>query len=307
MQNNKRKSTFFCKKLFNICTKLILIKAVQFERINPDPGSSFKVLYHNVMADVFKWNYHYHPEVELVFVFDGIGRRHVGNHVSYYENGDLVLIGSNLPHGGFGYGALAMHEEVVVQFPEEIIQNTTEFEAINDLLKKSRTGLCFGNEIRESLKDKFVKIKQSDGIARYFLLLEILKVLSETNDYFSLNERTFEKGTFTKDQQRGRRIFDFIKENYGRDINTAEVAEISNLTTPAFCNYFKKNFGVTFTDFLNQFRVNQACLLLTENQNISEVAFQCGFNSLSYFSRTFKQVKNLSPKEFQLRVSDGKK
>lgn len=306
MQNNERKSIFTLKKLFNICTKLTLISMVQFERILPDTGSSFKVLYHNVMADVFKWNYHYHPEVELVFVFDGIGRRHVGNHVSYYESGDLVLIGSNLPHAGFGYGALAMHEEVVVQFPEEIIQKSAEFEAINEMLEKSKTGLCFGDAIRQALRDKFVNIRQSTGVERYLLLIEILKYLSETHDYFCLNERAFEKNTFAKDQQRARRIFDFIKENFSRDINTSEIAEISNLTVPAFCNYFKKNFGVTFTDFLNQYRVNQACLLLTENQNISEVAFQCGFNSLSYFSRTFKQVKNLSPKEFQLRVYVGK-
>ncbi len=279
---------------------------VQLERISPDAGSSLRVLYHNVMADVFKWNYHYHPEVELVFVFDGIGRRHVGNHVSYYESGDLVLIGSNLPHAGFGYGALAMHEEVVVQFSDEIIHRSPEFLAILELLEKSKTGLCFGKKTRELLRDKFVKIKQIHGIERFLVLIEILKSLSETNDYFCLNERVFEKGTFTKDQQRARRIFDFIKENYARDITTNEVAEISNLTVPAFCNYFKKNFGVTFTDFLNQFRINQACLLLTENQNISEVGFQCGFNSLAYFSRTFKQVKNLSPKEFQLRVFEGK-
>ncbi len=92
-----------------------------FEQIQNDEGSSFRLLNQKVNAHEFPWSYHYHPEFELVLVFDGKGRRHVGNHLSYYEDGDLVLIGSNLPHAGFGYDSIGEHEEIVIQFKDDFL------------------------------------------------------------------------------------------------------------------------------------------------------------------------------------------
>ena len=88
----------------------------EFEKIIPDNGSSFTLLHVNVPVNSVPWHYHYHPEIELVCVLKGSGKRHVGNHLSYFDSGDLVLIGPNLPHSGFGNGALGLHEEIVVQF-----------------------------------------------------------------------------------------------------------------------------------------------------------------------------------------------
>lgn len=275
---------------------------IPLERISPDPESSFKILYHHVMPDVFLWNYHYHPEFELVLVFDGIGRRHVGNHVSYYENGDLVLIGSNLPHSGFGYGALGKHEELVIQFKRELVQDIAEFEIVNQLLKKAQYGVSFPKAVKKRLEGDFRKIKGLEPFERYISLLSILRKLAMETDYQILNSTQYQTSDFAKDQNRVLKIFQYVEKNYANDINTHQVADLSNLTLPAFCNYFKKNFGVSFTDFLNEYRINQACIQLTEGQSVSNVAFLCGFNSLSYFSRTFKYFKKISPSEFQSKV-----
>lgn len=275
---------------------------IPLERISPDPESSFKILYHHVMPDVFLWNYHYHPEFELVFVFDGIGRRHVGNHVSYYENGDLVLIGSNLPHSGFGYGALGKHEELVIQFKRELVQEIAEFEIVNQLLKKAQYGISFPKAVKKRLEGDFKKIKGLEPFERYISLLSILRKLAIETDYQILNSTLYQSNDFAKDQNRVLKIFQYVEKNYANEINTQQVAELSNLTLPAFCNYFKKNLGVSFTDFLNEYRINQSCIQLTEGQSVSNVAFLCGFNSLSYFSRTFKYFKKISPSEFQSKV-----
>jgi AraC-like DNA-binding protein len=258
------------------------------------------------MPEEFLWNFHFHPEIELVFVFDGIGRRHVGNHVSYYENGDLVLIGSNLPHSGFGYGALGKHEEMVIQFKKEIIQETVEFEKVHQLLQKAQFGISFSGEIKKTLQEDFRKIKELPSFERFVCLLHILQKLANHADFQVLNNTQYQKSNFSKDQHRVFRIFEFVEKNYANEINTQTLADLSNLTLPAFCNYFKKNFGVSFTDFLNEYRINQACILLTESQTISNVAFLCGFNSLSYFSRTFKYFKNISPSEFRSKVFEKK-
>lgn len=275
---------------------------IPLERISPDPESSFKILYHHVMPDVFLWNYHYHPEFELVFVFDGIGRRHVGNHVSYYENGDLVLIGSNLPHSGFGYGALGKHEELVIQFKRELVQEIAEFEIVNQLLKKAQYGVSFPKAVKKRLEGDFKKIKGLEPFERYISLLSLLRKLAIETDYQILNSTLYQSNDFAKDQNRVLKIFQYVEKNYANDINNQQVAELSNLTLPAFCNYFKKNLGVSFTDFLNEYRINQSCIQLTEGQSVSNVAFLCGFNSLSYFSRTFKYFKKISPSEFQSKV-----
>ena len=300
MQINSKKSIYFLKKLLNICTRLIFLKlSIPLERILPDKNSSFRVLYHNVSPEVFSWNFHYHPEIELVFVFGGIGRRHVGNHVSYYENGDLVVIGSNLPHSGFGYGALAMHEEVVIQFRREIILDGLEFEPILTLFKKADFGLSFIGKTREILMPIFKEMLLLEGFDRYIKLLQILKILADSNEYVTLNLTQYEKSNFSKDQKRVLKIFEFVERNFAAEIKTKEMADLSNLTIPAFCNYFKKNFGVSFTDFLNEYRINQACMKLSEGKSIKDVCFECGFNSLSYFSRSFKNIKNITPTDFQ--------
>jgi AraC-like DNA-binding protein len=279
---------------------------IPLERIIPDEGSSFKVIYHDVLPEVFLWNYHYHPEIELVFVFDGIGRRHVGNHVSFYEGGDLVLIGSNLPHSGFGYGALGRHEEIVLQFKKELIQDTVEFEKVNRMLKNAQFGVAFSPETKKALAEDFREIRNLPPFERYLALINILQKLAQQTDFQLLNNALFQQSIFSKDQNRVLRIFEFVEKNYTEVINTQSVADLSNLTLPAFCNYFKKNFGVSFTDFLNEYRINQACRQLTEGKSVSDVAFLCGFNSLSYFSRTFKQFKSISPSEFQNKVYEKK-
>jgi AraC-like DNA-binding protein/mannose-6-phosphate isomerase-like protein (cupin superfamily) len=279
---------------------------IPLERISADKESSFRVLYHHVMPEEFLWNFHYHPEIELVFVFDGIGRRHVGNHVSYYENGDLVLIGSNLPHSGFGYGALGKHEEIVVQFKKEIIQETVEFEKVQQLLQKAQYGISFSGKIKKTIEKDFRLIKELTSFERLLCLLGILQKLANETDYQVLNNTQYQKSNFSKDQHRVLRIFEFVEKNFANEINTQTLADLSSLTLPAFCNYFKKNFGVSFTDFLNEYRINQACIMLTESQTVSNVAFLCGFNSLSYFSRTFKYFKNISPSEFQQKVFEKK-
>jgi len=91
---------------------------IDLEIILPDEGSSFRLLHTKTTAEKFPWQYHYHPEYEIVCVLNGDGTRHVGNHFSTYENGDLVLMGPNLPHSGFGLNAHGMHEEIVVQIKD---------------------------------------------------------------------------------------------------------------------------------------------------------------------------------------------
>ena len=119
---------------------------VTFERVIPDEKSSFRTIHNTAPISEFKWEYHYHPEIELVCVISGSGTRHVGYHKSNYTHGDLVLIGSNIPHSGFGLNSIDPHEEIVLQFREDILQfpeQESEARSIKSLLELSKFGILY--------------------------------------------------------------------------------------------------------------------------------------------------------------------
>jgi AraC-like DNA-binding protein len=275
----------------------------EFEIIQPDVGSSFRLLHHQVTADTFKWHYHYHPEYEIVCVFHGSGRRHVGNHLSNYVDGDLVLIGSNLPHGGFGYGAVGMHEEIVIQFTEDFLGENflhkPEMNNIKLLFERAKQGLSFQGETKKNLSEKFKNLSQLPHFERLIELLKILHELANSTEYTSLNSANIRYNFSLKDQERLDKVYKFVEKNYFQVIDIQDVAEICNLTVPAFCNYFKKNLNQTFTDFTNEYRINQACKMLLKGHEIVDICFGCGFNNVSYFGRVFKQFKGTNPSQFR--------
>jgi AraC-like DNA-binding protein/quercetin dioxygenase-like cupin family protein len=279
----------------------------EFEIIQPDAGSSFRVLHHQVSADTFKWHYHYHPEYEIVCVFQGLGRRHVGNHLSNYDDGDLVLIGSNLPHGGFGYGSVGMHEEIVVQFTADFLGENflskPEMEYIQRLFERSKQGLHFHGKTKEYLSERFRKLPQLSHFERLIELLNILQNLANSTEFIALNPANVRYNFSQKDQERLDKVYKYVEQNYFQEIDIQDVAKICNLTVPAFCNYFKKNLNQTFTDFTNEFRINQACKMLLDGHEIVDICFGCGFNNVSYFGRVFKQFKGINPSQFRRKFS----
>ena len=133
---------------------------IEFELVQEDEGSSLRLLHEKLSSEKFTWQYHYHPEYELVYVVAGNGTRQVGNHISNYENGDLVLMGPELPHSGFGLNARGMIEQVVIQFKKEVfgpaLLQRPEMKRINVLLDKSRYGISFGETAKQTVTKKLL-------------------------------------------------------------------------------------------------------------------------------------------------------
>lgn len=277
-----------------------------FEQIQNDEGSSFRFLHQKVIAQQFPWNYHYHPEFELVLVFGGMGRRHVGNHLSYYDDGDLVLIGSNLPHAGFGYDALGEHEEIVIQFKDDFLGESffdkPEMINIKKLFERSQQGIQFYGQTHQKVAESLKKLIDSSQFERLMGLLNIFQILASSQEYNLLNSIDTRYDFNQKDQMRLKRIYEYVEKTYQYPINIREVADIANLTVPSFCNYFKKTVNQTFTDFMHEYRINKACQLLMTEKSIADVCFECGFTNNSYFSKVFKEIKGKSPLEFKKLV-----
>lgn len=274
---------------------------VSYEDVQFDRNSSFCTLHIDVPVKELGWEYHYHPEVELVCVISGNGTRHVGYHKSNYSNGDLFLIGSNIPHSGFGLNAVDPHEEIVIQFQEKIFvfpKEVEEMAIVSKLLALAKLGILFGDTIKKKMIPRLYKLVDASHPERYSMLLGILFDLAISNDYTLLNKEIMPHTIISKNKERLETIFNYIEVNYKSEISIAVIADLVNLTLPSFCNFFKKATKITFTDFVNQYRIDKACSLLAQNRSIAEACFETGYNSLSYFSRTFKKCIGKTPTAF---------
>lgn len=275
---------------------------VKFEKIIPDKNCSFRTIHFNALSKVMNWQYHYHPEVELVCIVSGGGTRHIGYHKSSLKDGDLCLIGSNVPHSGFGLNARDPHEEIVLQFKEEILQfpgSIQELSGIDKMINLAKLGIHFHPNVRKEILPKLFQLLETKPTKRYFVLLEILSILSETEDYTILNKDIMPYTIISRNKDRLQKIFSYVESNYDREIHIETAATLANLTLPAFCNFFKKATQITFTEFVNQYRINKACTMLLEDKNIIDCCYSCGFNNISYFNRIFKKYMNKTPTEFK--------
>ncbi len=275
------------------------------EKIEPGFGSSFslRTYYGNAQNKNYSF-WHYHPEIELVYVNGGTGKRQIGSHISYYRNGDLILIGSNLPHCAFT-DSLTGHEcETVLQlrpdFLGESFFDITEMRSLKNLFERAKKGIVFHGETKRSIGKKVEELKEKDPFNRLISLLEIFKMLEQTDNYTILNAQGFILETELQDNDRINVIFNFVKEEFQRAISLEEISNKVNMTTPAFCRYFKKITGKTFTQFVNEYRLAHAAKLLHEKQiSITDVCFESGFNNFSHFNKQFKKYTGKSPSTYR--------
>ena len=268
----------------------------------PDPGQSFK-LFTPSLRNYFFW--HYHPEYELVYVEAVTGIRHVGQHISSFMESDLVLIGPNVPHLNFDYGIETDYHQLVVQLKENFLgdafKETPEFSNINALFEKAHIGLSFGGETKRIVAEKLRQMQQLPHFEQLMNLLEVFQVLATSNEVTELNEQDTSIKLFLDDKIRMGSIYKYIHANYDKNPDVNAVAADVHLSSAAFCRYFRKQTKMTFTDFVNQYRITQAKTLLLKDVSVSEACYEVGFDSLSYFNKLFKKLEGENPSAFKRR------
>lgn len=271
------------------------------EAIKPDSGSSFRILLTPNLNDIFYW--HFHPEIEIVFVEAEKGIRHIGDHISTYESSDLALIGSFIPHLNFDYGVKTTVETVVIQLKEhffdEGLQQFPEFDEIKKLFERVKTGVAFYGDTKLKAGERLKKISALSKFDQFVELIQIFHFLAQSIEYVKLNARPISNQSILKQQDRMLLIYKHVEEYFKDKIDTNLIASKSNLSVPAFCRYFKKTTKLTYTDFVNQYRITYAKKLLLQGLNVTEACFDSGFENLSYFNRAFKKVTGISPSSFK--------
>ncbi|HOY18767.1 MAG TPA: AraC family transcriptional regulator [Haliscomenobacter sp.] len=276
---------------------------IKFEDIRPDSDSSFRILLTPRLHNTFLW--HYHPEYELVYIEGANGTRHIGDHISRYEGSDLVFIGPNVPHLNFDYGVETEHHKVVVQLKADFLGKdffqAPEMKDVRKLFEQAREGVSFFGETKKEIGARLKDLTTHNHFRQLLELLDIFQTLAESWETQALGAKPLQNEHKFADQQRLQRMYHFVEQHYRDRIDMEEVIALSNLSNAAFCRYFKRMTGMTFTAFLNQYRINQSKRLLLQHCNVSEACYGSGFENLSHFNKTFKKMTGENPKDFRRR------
>ena len=277
------------------------------EKITTDFGSSILAKKHTEFLKKIKAFWHFHPEIELVYVNKGKGKRHIGNHLSYFNNSQLLLIGSYLPHNGFTDRLTTNGSETLIQFKPDFLGDAffevPEMKPISILFEKAKKGILFGVETKQKLGPKIERLSEKKGFKQILILLEILHTLSKSEDYTLLNADGFALETQPQNNSKLDLIFKHINANFNKHISLDEIANLASMTVPAFCRFFKKTTGKTFTKIVNEYRIVHATKLLSESKiSITDICFECGFNNFSHFNKLFKEFTGKSASKYRGEV-----
>jgi AraC-like DNA-binding protein len=275
------------------------MKAILEDVKSNQGASSFYAFRYQVPFFQFKW--HYHPEYELTYIVKGNGYRIVGNSYEYFNDGDLVLLGNHLPHTWSGkLNDDIKSDAVVIQFSKEFIApflGLNESLLIKNMLDTSVRGIRF--EPDEELVSKIIALTETNGVDKILKLISVLDDLSKKQPTL-IASNSFHNVVSKKNEMRINKVCLYIQNNFYTKISLKEVADLIFLTESNFCKFFKKATGKTYSDYLNELRINEACRLLVQTEkSINQISFECGFETLSYFNRVFLNKKGVTPSLFR--------
>lgn len=258
----------------------------------------------------FQAPFHSHPELELVYIKESYGKRIVGNSVEQFVPGDMVFLGSDIPHVWLndeiyyqGISTLKA-KAIVVYFSKEIFgpifYELKETQKINTLFNQAVRGLSVSGKTNELIAKKLERLVHKKNFEIIVGLFEILSILSESTDITFVNNEVYNPINDQIKSDRISDVFDYVKENYKEEISLIEIAKIAHLTPTSFCRMFKLKTKKSFVEYLNEIRVSNACKLLIEtDMGVSEIAYECGYKTASNFNQLFKKLTGTTPKEYR--------
>lgn len=261
-------------------------------------------------VDKFYNQWHFHPEIELIYIHKGRGTRFIGNDVHRFERDELCLVGSNMPHMWrcdpeyFIEGSKLKLDVTVIYFHHDFLGdkffNIPELKSVNSLLEKAKQGIRITGSTKLQVKELVKKLSKATGLERITILLSILEKIAFSKDKEYINTIYNPEKIEKSEADRLNSVFQYISDNFQRKITLEEIASVANLSAKAFCRYFKSKTRKTFYNFLLEVKVAHACnLILEKDMSINEVCYDSGFNNLSNFNRYFKKLMNKTPLEFK--------
>ncbi len=257
----------------------------------------------------FTYPWHFHSEIEILYVIEGSGTSFVADNIESFSSGDLAILGSNLPHfwrSDEKYHSANSKENInyiVLQFPRDLFHEPVfeypEFHLIQQLFKRASRGIRFVPPFSDKAGKKIIKIAQSTGFQRVIYFLQLLHQMAKTEDYRMLAGELYHQQNHDFTNDRLTKVLHFLATGYQQKIELEKVADIAHLHPSAFCRFFKEKTGKSLFEYVSDMRISYACRLITEGKlSVSQICYESGFNNLSNFNRTFKRNTGFTPSAY---------
>lgn len=262
---------------------------------------------------LFSTNFHFHKEIQINYIVEGSGQRVIGDNISNFEKDELTLLGSNLPHVWYSNHpsqpdekhAISITLFIDVEKCLNILEQLQETHNIRSFFNQMERGVIFTGKSKAQLTKLLFAINEAENLERTIYFLQLLNQLTKTEDFQYISSTSY-RNRYSSQEFKGNQIdhiIRFVLENYNKDIKLDEAAEMANMTKQAFCRFFKARTQKSFIQFVNETRISIACQEIMKNDNlISNVAYDCGFSSLSNFNKIFKSIKGITPRQFKERL-----
>jgi AraC-like DNA-binding protein len=285
-----------------------------YQKLVASPTQS--VIFYNEEKPHFTVPWHFHPEIEILYVVKSSGLCYIGDGIHGFSEGEISIIGDNVPHWWKSDNKYLDPENkngikaLIIQFNKEIFDsnfiNLPEMNAIKGLIGKSQRGIQFQGKCRKMLGDQIIKIFRLSGLRRITELIILLNMMAKSEEFDYHSSMGYSRIINSYDFFRFNIIHEYIIRNFTKPIKLEDIAEKANICPTAFCRYFKQHTGRTFVSFLNEIRIGYACKLMVEEKlSVSMACNESGFNNLAHFNKQFKKIFNLTPTEY-LRTYDLK-
>ena len=249
---------------------------------------------------------HSHKNYELNYITSGVGRRIVGDNISRFEKGDLVLMGPDLPHCWevLDDEGDEVPASIVTHFSENIIDSDffkiPELEKVVALLKQANRGIRFKTENDTKIREILTEMSSSKGLEYYIGLLKIFNLLIKIEDTVRLSNPINRSSVFSKNIEKVNKVYEYVFQNIHEGIRLDEAAAVLNMAPSSFCRFFKKKTGNTFMEYVKNVRVGIAAKLLAEtDKQITQICFESGYNNLANFNHYFKANMGKTPSEYR--------
>lgn len=288
-------------------------RRAEFEKIVADDQQSFH--WRRGVYKQFTAPYHYHPEYELIHIRRGRGSRLVGDSIKHFGPGDLVFIAPNVPHIWQVSPECPEAETLYIQFAPEFLGTeffkAPELQPVRELMSHARNGVTFSAAVREEIAARLEKFSALNNSERLLELIAMLFRLSRDAGIRALGKDTNRARLNQREEERISRVFQYLNQNLTGLISQADIARSVRLSASAFSRLFKKTTGKCFMQVVNELRIAQVCRLLVETDlTVAEIAYSCGFDTLSHFNCQFRHIMKTVPGEYRRKfatIASGKR
>lgn len=263
----------------------------------------------------FATEFHFHKECQLVYVVESEGKRIIGDNVEHFESDELIFLGSNVPHVWhndqqyFDKDAVNNARSIALFInPTGLIEHLGAFgntKKIQAMLSKAESGMKFFGKAKTELTRLLKQMVIQKELPAAIILLQIVQIISTTKEFGLLVSSGYVNNYQNKDNERMDAVFKYVFNHYKREIPLSNIAKIAGMNKQAFCRYFKIRTQKSFMQFVNEIRIGEACKLLAgSDKTVIQIAYDCGFNSITNFNGFFKTIKGITPREFRKQLNN---